>query len=569
MARQMSASKGQGWNAARFRHVVPTPSEIEHGPFSLNEILDEAAQLTGRAGGAALFSVADGVPAELTGDSANLRRILAALTGQIPGSINADELTTDVDVAGSLFDSGRRSVILRFAVRGDGGGLTCAQAVDLLAEVCSFAVAGPESDGAEEMVSIRELVDGMGGSIAVASEPGCGFVLSFTAVLGVAAAADGHDPAPYGAGAGPQTRMRMPDGLDRLQGARILLAEDHPVNQNLTREILRHAGCSVDVVADGQKTVDAIRDHSKSYDAVIMDVQMPIMDGFEATRIIREELAKSDLPIVAMTANVIGDERERCLAAGMDDYVPKPIHIPDLYASLIRCVARSRPDADGAGTPDAASDGAAEPAGDADIRLPSRLPGIDVETGLGRAMGNRSLYAELLTEFMNNNRTVGTELAATVAAGDLERARFLVHGLVSTAGNLGAEPLYDTAKALEKALYEPTDDIGDLVGAFRDRLAMVVDGLLESGISAQVGAVTLGDGVEPLDREAAVRTVERLTAMLHNQDMAARTFLNKLLEMFGGRGQDEELKRLKASLEALDFPQAREILEKICKDIVG
>ncbi len=550
---------------------------MAHDPFLLNDVLDGFASRLAAAAPADgsirdIVCVSDAVPRRLTGDAAGLGRILDALAGCAADVIAAGDIVAAVDLPDGGADAAQRSTRVRFVLKKGGAGLTFEEAIEILTRF--RAGDGSQARGASQANrNAMDLVDRLGASIGIASEPERGFRIAFTAQFGVQsqAAGDPEDRSGHALRHNPNAGIKMSDGLDRIRGARILLAEDHPVNQNLTREILVQAGCDVDIAEDGQSTVDAVRNGGDAYDAVLMDVQMPIMDGFEATRRIREHRSEEDLPIIAMTANVLGDERERCLAAGMNDYVPKPIHIPNLYAALIRWVRAPEPQRRPAAEPaaPAAAPAVAQPDG-SEVSLPAQIPEIDVEAGLARAMGNRDLYAGLLVQFAKTNESLGTDVAAAVDKGDLELARFLVHGLASTAGNIGADGLYAAANALEKAIVEERDgEIPALLAAFRDRLDTALEAICRSGVAPADRPIRLGNGSAPFDPAEAEQMADRLAALLDDQDMAARGQLDAMLEMFGGRGQDEQLERLSASLQALEFKEAREILADICREILA
>jgi CheY-like chemotaxis protein len=548
---------------------------MENVSFSLNDVLDDVARQIGSAAGGRgvekLFAVAEGVPRNLTGHPSSLRLVLAELFGIVLEGTASGEPVAGIDVVGWGSGLVRRSATLRFTVRNSGAGLTCEEAASILMKFFSSGPSTHSGTEADGRTGGREEVDRMGASIAVASEPRKGFAVSFTAEFGMRPdAADERKKRDYLARQRKsKTEIKMPEGLEKIRGARILLAEDNPVNQNLTKEILVHVGCDVDVAEDGQATVNAIRDGGNSYDVILMDVQMPIMDGFEAARRIRTDLLETDLPIIAITAKLLGDERQRCLAAGMDDYVPKPIHIPELYAALIRWIKPGKRNAGQTGETLPATKQDATPPSGTDVYLPDEIPEIDIESGLARAMGNRELYTELLIQFSKTNETVGADIGAAIVNGDLDRARFLVHGMASTAGNLGAEDLYATASELEKAFVAGRDSIGNLFGTFQDRLDKALNAIRTSGISEQGRQVRLGSGEVPLDRQEASRFAEMFTVMLEDQNMGAPDQVGKLLDIFGGRGHDEQLKRLQASLEALEFQDAREILAGICKEILA
>lgn len=548
---------------------------MENASFYLNDVLDEVASRARSAPGNGVagtrVSVAWDVPRNLAGDQDGLGQVLDDLIAIGSECSSSGKVVVDVELAGRGADRARPSVVLRLAARESGAGLRCEQAVGILMTFLGGGLSAGNGEGTRARVSGTELVDRMGAAVAVEKAPGNGFLVSFTAEFGMGVAVtrepkhrDGHS---VWRDAKPD--LRMPDGLDRLRGARILLAEDHPVNQNLTREILHQAGCSVEIAEDGQKTVTAVRERGDSFDAILMDVQMPVMDGFEATRRIRNELGRLDLPIIAMTAKVLGDERQRCLEVGMDDYVPKPIHIPNIYAALLRWIEpHNQIPGSAAGSP-LPGNGDAQPADAEGDQLPDRIPAIDIKSGLSRAMGNKALYVQLLAQFARGNETLGKDVAAAIARGDPEQARFLVHGLASTAGNLGAASLYSAACELEKALVRRGDDTGGLLPRFQDCLQQVLSGIRDSGVSLDGGPVRLGSGEGPFDREAASRAAETLAAMLEDQDMAAHQHADRLLELFGGRGQDAQLRCLKARLDELDFAEAKEILAGICEEMLN
>ena len=213
----------------------------------------------------------------------------------------------------------------------------------------------------------------------------------------------------------------MPEGLHKIRNARILVVEDSIANQTLAHDLLVSAGCHVDLAADGREALTAIETASDPYDAVLMDLQMPGMDGLQATGAIRGELGLDDLPIIAVTANDMSMQ-DRCLAAGANDCLNKPYHVADLYAVLIRWVGNrgTKP-----GTPGEREQAIPDDAPQAaEIHVPADIAGIDIENGLSRLGQNRALYLELLAEFATTNVEVGQAIDAAAAAGDLDRVRF-------------------------------------------------------------------------------------------------------------------------------------------------
>jgi two-component system, sensor histidine kinase and response regulator len=221
----------------------------------------------------------------------------------------------------------------------------------------------------------------------------------------------------------------------KTPGLRILLAEDHPVNRKLAKILLERAGHTVDLAENGRQAVEAVQ--NKHYDAILMDVQMPEMDGFEATRILRShELAGEHVPIIAMTAHAMKGDRERCLAAGMDDYVSKPIEPGELFAALARQVGVLQSPAD------SAKPGAMIESADAPINMAAALP---------RFGDDQTLYLELLKEFAERLPQDVQLLEAALQAQNSEDLAQVAHKLKGASASFNAEPLTSLARTLETA----------------------------------------------------------------------------------------------------------------------
>jgi len=237
--------------------------------------------------------------------------------------------------------------------------------------------------------------------------------------------------------------------LLQLRGRRVLLVEDNDVNQLVGRCMLEDAGLVVDVAADGQVALDMLQ--QAAYDLVFMDMQMPVMDGLTATLRIREQAAWRDLPIVAMTANAMRADRQRCLEAGMNDHVAKPIE-PAEVVRVVKRLLQGRPPASTA--PARAASAAAGPSNAApapDDGLP-RIEGLDTALGLARAMKKKPLYLALLQRFIAGQADVPQQLRAALQQHDVATAMRLAHTCKAVAGTIGATPLQELAGELETAL---------------------------------------------------------------------------------------------------------------------
>jgi two-component system sensor histidine kinase/response regulator len=235
------------------------------------------------------------------------------------------------------------------------------------------------------------------------------------------------------------------DTLNAIRGFRLLLVEDNEINRQVATELLQGEGLEIDIAENGAKAVAKLIKAEKAYDAVLMDLQMPVMDGFEATRRIREQADNRKIPIIAMTADVVGDIRRQVLEAGMNDYISKPIDPPALFNTLLQWIS-----------PDAVSDPYRQTEGKrpltaSDEPLP-RLPGLDIEDGLSRIGGNLELYYKLIDKFREGHARDAVEIREAVERGDSERARRMSHTLKGVSGNLGASGLHRATARLDAAL---------------------------------------------------------------------------------------------------------------------
>jgi PAS domain S-box-containing protein len=229
----------------------------------------------------------------------------------------------------------------------------------------------------------------------------------------------------------------------RLAGLRVLVVEDNLLNQEVANYVLLHAGADVDFAGNGRVAVSMLADGGAHYDAVLMDLQMPVMDGFEAAAAIRA-MGCTALPILAMTANAMEQDRLRALRAGMDGYLVKPIDVDELVNALRRLTGRGDAGAGPAHAP-AAADTTAMP-------LPPLLPGIDLKATLPRFGGSFAGFAAVFRRFESSQGGVVGEVRALLAQGDRVRAGQLVHRLRGVAANLGATTVAGLAQELEGAL---------------------------------------------------------------------------------------------------------------------
>ena len=240
------------------------------------------------------------------------------------------------------------------------------------------------------------------------------------------------------------------NAMHQLAGKRLLLVEDNELNQELALELLRHAGVEVELATNGREALNLLA-HDARFDCVLMDCQMPVMDGYEATRHIRANAALQDLPVIAMTANAMAGDRERALSIGMNDYIAKPLDVGGMFSTIARWVGRGAPA--GKEMPHRAPQwGSAASAAVAAVAqgFPA-LPGIDVAAGLTTTMHNETLYRSLLRKFHARQSGFVASFRAAQSQRDATAPERLAHTLKSVAGSIGARAVQAAAAELERA----------------------------------------------------------------------------------------------------------------------
>ena len=251
-----------------------------------------------------------------------------------------------------------------------------------------------------------------------------------------------------------------------LAGVHLLLVEDNPINQELAVDLLGRAGIVVSVAGNGREALDLLS--RERFDAVLMDCQMPVMDGYAATRALRQQPSLQTLPVIAMTANAMVGDRAAVLAAGMNDHIAKPIMVDEMFATLAKWV---KPRAPTAGDDASRTD-----------RL--ELQGVDTLCGIANMGGNGVLYRRMLSLFRQREADFAQRFRAARAAGDIEAAARAVHDLKGTAGTLGMHGIQEAAEALERAFVEGASATDDLVSQVSMRLDRVIEALPEESFAS-------------------------------------------------------------------------------------
>ena len=357
----------------------------------------------------------------------------------------------------------------------------------------------------------------------------------------------------------------------RDRGIHVLLVEDNEINQQIAVELLESAGVRVSVAGNGHEAVEMLRaaPQPPPWTLILMDLQMPVMDGHQATREIRRDPRFAQIPIVAMTAHAMAEERERCFAEGMNGHVSKPIDPEALYVAVQQWGIPRRagtPAAPGPITPAATQDAIphATPGG---VRLPEAIPGIDLDIGLHRSAGNPSVYLRVLGMFVKNQRSTAHEVARALAAGDTAAALRALHTTRGVAGSIGALELTDAAGEVESLLQEGADQrrIQDALRHFGSVLERQI-GALDRALGPPAGMPAATPAVVAMDAQRLAALQPMLHA-LHDQLRSANPESlmthRAVAESLRLAVPADHLHALDHALQRFDFEMAQELVEAL------
>jgi CheY-like chemotaxis protein len=328
--------------------------------------------------------------------------------------------------------------------------------------------------------------------------------------------------------------------LATIKGARILLVEDNDLNQEVATELLLDAGFVVDLAENGQIALDKVK--AADYDIVLMDMQMPVMDGVTATHEIRKDERFKDLPVVAMTANAMQGDRDRCMAAGMNDHVVKPIEPEDLWKALLKWIK-----------PRHATDSMAEvkPQAVQDVVLPSDINGLDIADGLRRVLGKKSLYLLMLRKFAAGQKSATAEILKALDGNNWDAAERLAHTLKGVSGNIGATGLQQLAEKAEVAIKEhrPREELNGLLIALKNLLKNLI-AQLEQKLPEERGGTAV-----TVDPEKLKSVCDKLAALLADDDAEAGDVLDANADLLNAAFPNH-YRKIEDGIRSFDFEAA-------------
>ncbi|MBS1208686.1 MAG: multi-sensor hybrid histidine kinase [Proteobacteria bacterium] len=344
---------------------------------------------------------------------------------------------------------------------------------------------------------------------------------------------------------------------DSLLGARVLLVEDNTFNQQIARELLESAGMEVEIAENGQEAL--YRATTAPFDIILMDVQMPIMDGLEATRRLRARPQTADIPILAMTAHAMIDEQHHCLEAGMDGFLSKPINPDLLVASIARELHDKTPGKHAQKTEEAQAAPSAPP------RLPKSIPGIFIETGLHFCGDNVDFYLRMLKEFMTSKSDTGQKIREALAQADKTTAQRLAHTMKSVSASIGATDLSHISAEFEQMLrQETTSEFSEWCDRFDAALGTVIAGL-HSYIDD--GSANPSPAPGPNNQKTPLEVAQKIRKCLKTDLGEALGLLPSLSHALNTERETELCKQFSARLKVFDLDNAQPILDELIAEL--
>jgi PAS domain S-box-containing protein len=513
--------------------------KLESIPFDLHALLEQIDSLTSiysRQKGIPLYiHIAPEIPQYLQGDPLRIKQILLNLVGNAFKFTEKGEINITVRLG---LHAQHGYIPLAFTVRDTGIGISKEQQAHLFeafvqSDSSTTRIYGGTGLG---LAITKQLVEMMEGTINLVSVPGKGSTFTFILPLALSNQVLLSEHLHQVEVHGPDPRV-----LEEIRGARILLVEDNRINQQVAIELLSQEGFRVDLAENGRQALDLIQ--SQIYDLVLMDLQMPVMDGYQATKALRQYKVHDDMPVLAMSANAMSHDREQCLAVGMNDHIPKPVDRKQLLSALckwIKPLSKQR---------------LLEPlyeekkSESPSFFLPNQSV-INHRAAMERLGGNTELYLHLLRSFTQDQTQVVAEIRRLLSDKQGSDAERLAHSLKGMAGTIGAEHLQEVAKTLEQAIRKK--QAVDLVLDQTEKYLLEVLEVLEHLPKDNNQEESSPDGIE--------QRLLLLEDLLKNYDAGTAEVLNDLLNLVQDPELHHKLKSLKFSIEHFDFETALNLL---------
>jgi two-component system, sensor histidine kinase and response regulator len=344
-------------------------------------------------------------------------------------------------------------------------------------------------------------------------------------------------------------------GLDAIRGAHLLLVEDKEVNREVACGILEGEGFKVSVAENGKIALDMVLAQGDEFDLVLMDLQMPEMDGYTATAEIRNHERFDRLPILAMTADALSGVEERTLAAGMNGYATKPIDPPKLFAELIKWIDPEHVERSESTSRVSHRHESVDP-------FP-QLPGLDVKRGLARLQGRADLYRRVLIKFRDHQADAAQRIQRSIVEKDFHQVKGMVHALKGVVGSISAPRLLEVVTEFDEALkLDPCPALEPFLERFEEELQTVVLGLQD--LTDELSTAKPGSEFQP---EVVIVILEELRERLEDDDTGAASVLKRLRNHLSSEHEGEVLSALEEAIGEYEFGKALESLKELTDEL--
>jgi PAS domain S-box-containing protein len=521
-----------------FSKIEAGKLSLEAIEFELQDVLENLANVVGlraeQAGLTLRFEVEPGTPAIFTGDPLRLGQVLINLGNNAVKFTERGEVVVHVQCRNKAHGKAE----LLFEVSDTGIGMTAEQCGRLFQPFTQADSSTTRNYGGTGLglAICRRLVDMMAGEIWVKSEPGHGSTFSFTVQLELPDVQTHSATTLELVDINSAREDHLSKAMKQLCGARVLLVEDNALNRELAEEILTGHHIAVTLAHNGQEAIDILQ--QQQFDGVLMDCQMPVLDGYSATEQLRSDSRFADLPILAMTANAMAGDREKALAAGMNDHIPKPIDVALLLETMARWIQPASPTAQ------------ASPAvttGNADL---PELPGLDTEQALANLQGNRQLYRQLLEKFRLRYHPFTEHWQNAVTDTDPQAIERLAHSIKGLAGSMGATTLERAAAATEQQAAS-----GGVTSECEQLLMSEVQNLLDA-LAPLASTEEIATTNRTFDAELAKPVLQQLASKLDEFDADTADWYDSQAHYLHRESWQAELGRLRSAISEYDFDAA-------------
>jgi len=350
---------------------------------------------------------------------------------------------------------------------------------------------------------------------------------------------------------------KIDKAMEMLAGAKVLLVEDNEMNQEVAKELLGNANMDVHLAENGLEAI-RILETIRDFDGVLMDCQMPVMDGYEATREIRKMSEFKKIPILAMTANAMAGDKEKVLEVGMNDHIPKPLNVEEMFTTIAKWIKPAKP----ASANDKGSDKPQK--FEESRRLDfNELPGINAKKGLATTMNNEELYGRLLKKFLESQTRFENEFFSYLKKNDLDAATRHAHTLKGVAGNIGAEKIYKEAAVLEAGCKNDLnyDELVSLLENTSAALEEVFSGLKPVFLADQESDEAQNTE-EVMSDDEFQSSLNEVKALLEDNDTESSVLIEKLLSCGLSDSQKKLVSEIMSAVSEYDFEKALEIINK-------